>query len=234
MWRGFREERSAGRYQICAVKKRGRRTEHIAAFDQVQSAGSSSGNELHWPLNATAAHNVAPQIVRADDRCRRMILRHRDHTLKAFRKNVVVGENHLYVARQWRGFTHGSVIVRDLINELFVANDTNSRVSLRVLRGDLGRSIGALIVHEDVLEVRIRLLKHAFDAFAEIIRGVVEGSYDAHKRSLAHRDLMSRDRTASWRFTDLRERAAKSRRERVHSSSCSVRLMKWALTSRTE
>jgi hypothetical protein len=53
--------------------------------------------------------------------------------------------------------------------------------------GNTPRAIRALIIHEDILPVQVRLCQHAFNTFGDVLFGVIERRDDAHERRMSRR-----------------------------------------------
>src|SRR5712675_1086666 len=135
MERRFRIERFAAPHQISAVQKGRRCTEQKAPLEQMHSACFCPGYALNRPFDAAATYSSARQVVRADDQSGGMRFRDSDHPLQALREDAVIRLNHLYISRIRIDMPERAVVVRDLTDELWVADDTNAFVFRRVLGG---------------------------------------------------------------------------------------------------
>src|ERR1700686_1696718 len=105
-----------------------------------------------------------------------------NHPLQAFGEDTIVGQNYFQVVRLGRDLAYSIIVVSYLAHEITIADDPNPRISLSVLGGDLRRTAGTLIVNHKVLESGIRLRKHALDALAKVLSGVVERRHHADQR----------------------------------------------------
>src|SRR4051812_47488613 len=157
----------------------------------MESDRQASWNALSRPFNSAPADVSTFQIIGADDRRAGMGLGDRHHPLQARRENAVIRLHDLDVASLRRNLSQRPVIVSNLAHEFRIASDAYSGIAPGIFSRDLSRAIRALIIYQQVFEVRIRLSEHALDALAEEAGSVVERRDDAHEWLIAHRCLRS-------------------------------------------
>src|ERR1700720_1809165 len=98
--------------------------------------------------------------VRPDDADGGMRLGHGDHPLHALREHPVVGTQHLAVRAVRSDLPARDVVVSVRVDELGVVVNADARILLGVLLGDVSGAVGAAVVDDHELPVRIGLGQH--------------------------------------------------------------------------
>ena len=118
--------------------------------------------------DAAATGLASLHVQRADQTDTRVTLASFDHALEAVWVERVVGLDELHPGCVRGDLSQGAVVVLDLTHVDWVVDQADPVVSLGVLRHDLTRRVGALVVNEKVFEVGICLPEHALDALRRI------------------------------------------------------------------
>jgi hypothetical protein len=107
--------------------------------------------------------------------------------LQTFGIDPIVGLDHLAIDAIWRNLRKGEIVILHLVEEGIGVDEANLAGILGgILRGDFRGTIGAVIVDEDVLPIRIGLAKDAFNTLREEFVSVIEGSNNADERRRLH------------------------------------------------
>ena len=135
----------------------------------------------------TKRRMIAFQFIGGNDPDVGMRFRNFHHAAQAFRENPVVRLHHLAVLATSRDERKREIVILHLVEERIGVDETNLAGILGgILRGDFRGTIGAVIVDEDVLPIRIGLAKDAFNTLREEFVSVIEGSNNADERRRLH------------------------------------------------
>jgi hypothetical protein len=113
-----------------------------------------------------------------------MRLGERHHPLETFGKQPIIGRDDLAVRAVRRDLPQRIVVVGHGAHELLIPLDTDPRVSRGVIGGDLVGSIGAAVVDDHKMPVRVGLGQHALDALAQGLLAVEDRRHDADQRPI--------------------------------------------------
>ncbi|PKP15133.1 MAG: hypothetical protein CVU07_11325 [Bacteroidetes bacterium HGW-Bacteroidetes-23] len=167
-----------------------------AAAVLAQQVGPADGDGMmpaHAQGLAVFRHG---QQTGADEIDRRIIAQHRELTLDAVRRNQVVGVHpgDDVVAGQGRDL----VEARGELQVSPVRDDPNPGILHRP--GDLKRTVGGAVVHQQQLPIAMGLGEHRLDGPGQIALSVVEGNSNSDVHARSRRAASPEKSTGAWRF----------------------------------
>jgi glucose-1-phosphate cytidylyltransferase len=178
-------ERPPRPHEIGTDEARGRReAEDLAAQEHSRDLGA--GIDLSVLRQSAALDVISSQPQRADDPNAGIALGEPDHFSQAIGIEEVVRVEDFAVRAFARDIFDRPVPVLDHGDRRVVGVDADTRIAARVALGDLAGAVGAGVVEDDVLEVRVALPENAVDAFREVGGGVVGRGDDADQGLLRH------------------------------------------------
>src|SRR5262249_11525839 len=122
-----------------------------------------------------------------------------DHLLDATRKEQVIREDELAILASRRNVAECIVMVWNHRQELLIAYNSNAPVLGSVSTRDRPGSVGAAVIYNRVVPIRIGLTQHALDACGKVLGAVIDRREDTDQRLGWRRQLHLVARDASCR-----------------------------------
>jgi hypothetical protein len=177
----FVEERWLLSHEVGAIKNGIRRTEDIQVIEKHAPANLPARyhrlrDRQPLPGNAVLLESVGP-----DDSNGGILLCKRDHLFNAAREEPVVGKNHFGVSAVRGDLAQSMIVIGNDRKKLRVIVNLDSRIFGSIAAGNVEGSVGAAIVDDCVIPMRIGLRQHALYALGKVLRIVIEGRNDANQ-----------------------------------------------------
>jgi hypothetical protein len=180
------EARPPRAQDVGAIEDARRGSHHELAIDEHEPARLAPAETPQGAGHARAAEVLAEEVVGAHHAGVGLPLRDVDEPRDALGEEDVVGEGELDVLRIGARELQRQIEVGELVDERRIHDEPDPRVHRGVALGDLAGAVVAPVVHDDVLEIAVRLGEHALDALLEVPRRVVERGDDADEGRVGH------------------------------------------------